>query len=352
MRFMTALGVGGEWAAGAALVARSFPRARAPWPLGLLQALSAIGNMLASVITLVIAQVATDAHQASSWRWAYFVGAAPALLVFWIQSSVKEPEKWQEAKRQASFLPERAGQHHPPLHASGFASQHHRRRPHGHRRRLCSLGRRIFQRRFRPRRTPRRRPGTEGIDTRVSIMFFCQQVGAFIGIYLFAVFRRALQPQGSLLLLVRPRLGQCHDLLLGELSIRPGARLSGECCFAPILGFGTLGPFSGYTVYFPSSSPPASRAHRLRILLQRRQNSRRRRTLRPLAGCPPTSSSPAVSPPPPASVTCIYFIGIVGTLLAPETKGKPLPEDADFESPLARPVVSDCPTRVKVQFIK
>jgi len=39
-------------------------------------------------------------------------------------------------------------------------------------------------------------------------------------------------------------------------------------------------------------------------------------------------------------VTCIYLVGIIGTLMAPETKGKPLPEDKDFEEVLARPVVA------------
>src|SRR6266850_4984369 len=68
MRFMTALGVGGEWAAGAALVAEVFPSRARPMALGLLQALSAIGNMMASVITLTLARVVSDAHQATSWR--------------------------------------------------------------------------------------------------------------------------------------------------------------------------------------------------------------------------------------------------------------------------------------------
>src|SRR5688572_2933622 len=92
MRFITALGVGGEWAAGAALVAEVFPSRSRPMALGLLQALSAVGNMMASVITLIIGAVASEASQAASWRWAYFVGAVPALLVLWIRTAVKEPE--------------------------------------------------------------------------------------------------------------------------------------------------------------------------------------------------------------------------------------------------------------------
>ena len=38
-----------------------------------------------------------------SWRWVYVVGAFPALLVFWIRRSIREPEKWQQAKEKASL---------------------------------------------------------------------------------------------------------------------------------------------------------------------------------------------------------------------------------------------------------
>ena len=53
-RFLTALGVGGEWAAGAAIVAETFPPRSRGRALGLLQALSAFGNMMAAVVTLAI----------------------------------------------------------------------------------------------------------------------------------------------------------------------------------------------------------------------------------------------------------------------------------------------------------
>jgi len=96
MRFMTGLGVGGEWAAGAALVAETFPQRSRPMALGLLQALSAVGNMMAAVITFGVEWAKFD------WRVVYFVGAAPALLVLWIRRSVKEPEQWVHAKERAS----------------------------------------------------------------------------------------------------------------------------------------------------------------------------------------------------------------------------------------------------------
>src|SRR5439155_2596004 len=96
-RFLTAVGVGGEWAAGASLVAESFPQRSRAMALGSLQALSAVGNMMAAVVTLALGDLDTR------WRWAYFVGFLPALLIFWILRSVREPEAWQQAKAKASF---------------------------------------------------------------------------------------------------------------------------------------------------------------------------------------------------------------------------------------------------------
>src|SRR5579862_5254399 len=95
-RFLTGLGVGGEWAAGASLVAETFPPRSRPMALGFLQALSAIGNMLAAVVTMGIGG---DLR----WRWVYFVGIVPAFLVVWIQTGIKEPEKWLQAKERASL---------------------------------------------------------------------------------------------------------------------------------------------------------------------------------------------------------------------------------------------------------
>src|SRR2546422_631617 len=80
------LGVGGEWAAGAALVAETFPARSRSMALGFLQSLSAVGNMVACVITLVMPNLEVN------WRWAYVLGAAPALLVLWIRRSVREPQ--------------------------------------------------------------------------------------------------------------------------------------------------------------------------------------------------------------------------------------------------------------------
>jgi MFS family permease len=88
LRFLVALGVGGEWAVAASLVAEVFPtraRARAG---GIFHATSVAGTWLATGAALIVG---------SHWRYAYLVGVIPALLVLWVRSSIHEPERWQQA---------------------------------------------------------------------------------------------------------------------------------------------------------------------------------------------------------------------------------------------------------------
>ncbi len=88
LRFLVGLGVGGEWAVAAALVAEVFPaqaRARAG---GIFHATSVLGTWLAALAALLVG---------TNWRYAYLLGLAPALLVLWVRSSIKEPQRWQEA---------------------------------------------------------------------------------------------------------------------------------------------------------------------------------------------------------------------------------------------------------------
>src|SRR5207302_11252896 len=53
-RFITGLGVGGEFAVGVALVAEVMPQKARPFALGLLQALSALGNVTAAVVSMCL----------------------------------------------------------------------------------------------------------------------------------------------------------------------------------------------------------------------------------------------------------------------------------------------------------
>ncbi len=95
-RFLLGLGMGGEWNAGATLVAETWPSHWRGRALALVQSSWAIGYALAAL-------VANAVLARTNWRWVFFVGVFPALVTFWIQKGVPEPEIWQRA--QAAPLP-------------------------------------------------------------------------------------------------------------------------------------------------------------------------------------------------------------------------------------------------------
>jgi len=93
-RFLTGLGVGGEFAVGVSLVAEVMPTRARPFALGLLQALSAAGNITAAIVSMILFKMEESGAVGSAWRVMFVVGTLPALLAIFIRRSLKEPEKW------------------------------------------------------------------------------------------------------------------------------------------------------------------------------------------------------------------------------------------------------------------
>ena len=113
-RFLTGLGVGGEFAVGVSLVAEVMPeRARAN-ALGALQALSAVGNMLAAVLSMGLGRLEESGAIGSAWRAMFVIGVLPAVLSLFIFKQLKEPEKWKaaDAKRKADRAAGLGGKDH------------------------------------------------------------------------------------------------------------------------------------------------------------------------------------------------------------------------------------------------
>ena len=100
LRFLVAMGVGGEWAVAASLVAEVFPARARAHASGIFHATSVLGTWTATLAGLAVG---------AKWRYAYLVGVVPALLVAWVMASVKEPESWQRAGARARSGGERMG---------------------------------------------------------------------------------------------------------------------------------------------------------------------------------------------------------------------------------------------------
>ncbi len=99
LRFISALGMGGEWSLGVALVMECWPERARPWLAAAIGAASNVGFALIGLIALQF-QVTVD-----SWRWVMLLGAAPALLTFFIRLFVPESERWKESVSQTVSRP-------------------------------------------------------------------------------------------------------------------------------------------------------------------------------------------------------------------------------------------------------
>jgi MFS family permease len=98
LRFLAALGMGGEWALGVALVMESWPSSARPMLAGLIGMASNVGFLLAALIVMGLEAGGLPLGD-GGWRWVLGICAFPALLTFLIRLFVPESEKWLHAVR-------------------------------------------------------------------------------------------------------------------------------------------------------------------------------------------------------------------------------------------------------------
>ena len=99
LRALGALGMGGEWSLGVALVMECWPARQRPLMAGLIGAAANLGYCLIAGIGMI---VHITEH---SWRWVMLVGASPALLTFFIRLFVPESKRWLHAVRDGTSRP-------------------------------------------------------------------------------------------------------------------------------------------------------------------------------------------------------------------------------------------------------
>jgi MFS family permease len=102
LRFLVALGVGGEWAVASAMVAEVFPARARSNSLGIFHGSSILGSWAAFAVGKWIVNNPFFGAGDQRWRWAYGIGLLPALLTLWIYASLREPDKWVEARAVAA----------------------------------------------------------------------------------------------------------------------------------------------------------------------------------------------------------------------------------------------------------
>ena len=91
VRFISALGMGGQWSLGVALVMECWPEKWRPMLAGAMGAAANVGFLLVG-LTARMHQVTPE-----SWRWMMLVAATPAFLVVFIMFFVPESERWKQS---------------------------------------------------------------------------------------------------------------------------------------------------------------------------------------------------------------------------------------------------------------
>ncbi|GIW89791.1 MAG: MFS transporter [Pirellulaceae bacterium] len=326
-RFLTGLGVGGEFAVGVALVAEVMPDRARPFALALLQALSAVGNITAALLNMGMGALVESGLVTNVWRPLYVVGAVPALLALVIRRRLKEPERWQHAAQHAAKRSELGSYRelfsHPRwrrhallglvmafcgvvgLWAIGFYSMD-----------LVGnvLSRRFEQEGFAQEQIAGRVAWWKGITSLMN------NVGAFFGMYVFGM--------------VTQRIGRRPAFAIAFLA----AFASTVAVFAllrefwqifvlvPIMGFCQLSLFAGYAVYFPELFPTRLRSTGTSFCYNvgRFVSALGPFLLGHLIGVFRGTPEPLRYA---GLVMCaVFLIGLIVLPFVPETKGRPLPE--------------------------
>ena len=323
-RFLVGLGVGGMFGAATTLVAESVPARFRAVALGSLQALSATGNIIGSLLsTWIQPGKAEFLWGYSGWRIIFFVGILPAILVIPIMMVLREPEQWKEAKRKAK----ESGDHRK--HIGSIPDLF--RDPTWRRNLLVGLSLGLAGMAglwgigfFSPELISTALKGApqEVVDHVRGYATSLQDVGSFCGMMVFTVVAASWGR--------KPAFFGAFLLCLGvTIFVFNNLRSASDAYWMlPMMGFAQLSVFGGYSIYFPELFPTRLRGTGVGFCYN---------TVRYLAaGFPPmlmylnsTLIERGIEDPFRKAATVLSFIfllGLVALIWAPETKGKPLPE--------------------------
>jgi len=100
-RIVASLGIGGEWAAGSAMVAEVVPEESRVEAGALLYTSAPFGLFLATFVNSEVAGGWFAHDPAMSWRYVLLFGLLPAAVAFIVRMFIHEPERWASAAAKA-----------------------------------------------------------------------------------------------------------------------------------------------------------------------------------------------------------------------------------------------------------
>jgi MFS family permease len=331
-RFLTGLGVGGQFAVGVALVAEVMSDRARPFALGWLQALSAVGNMLAATTGILLGMLQQANVIENSWRIMFLIGLMPAALAIPIFMRLKEPERWQAAAHEGGQAA--AGKHKLGSLAELFGDPRWRRNTlvgmvlafagvvglWGIGFFTVDLVDVVFHKHFEGQGlSPQQIAGK--LTLWKGITSLLQNAGAFLGIYAFA---RVTQRIGR-----RPAFAISFVVAAGATAMTFWFLDTFWQIFVliPIMGFCLLSLFGGYAIYFPELFPTRLRSTGTsfcynvgRLVAAAGPSLKGFLTSVVFKGYPEPMRYAGIT------MCSVFLIGLLALPFAPETQGEPLPE--------------------------
>jgi len=300
---MAGFGIGGEWAAGAALVAESWPGRHRARAMQIMQMAFAFGFLAAALNNLVLGEF--------GWRWVLGVGAAPALVTILVRRFVPEPQRWVQVRdavnaepaiqtftaifapvlrrktivgvivASAAMLGCWGGLTFLPswIHQLSLASGEHRE-----------------------------------IGKTVSYAFILMMIGATLGYLTLIWMLDALGRRMSYFIF------SAGSLAVSLVLFTTSHDITRVLWLMPVYGYFTIGGFGTFASYLPELFPTRVRATGQGFCWNM---ARALTSIGPIAGTAVVAkfgSFPAAS----AAVSLLYIVGMVSIWLGPETKGVPL----------------------------
>jgi MFS family permease len=335
LRFLVAMGVGGEWAVASAMVAEVMPKHSRPVMSSIFHASSVFGTLLAAAAGAYI--VGNPALGANAWRWGFAIGAIPALLSVVVRWQLREPQQWLDARARGAETP----QARPGRLIDLFAPEHVRNTIVGVS--LASIGLVTFWgvhiygkdallRLAQKTGNPDEVVQIYATDQENEIAFnkykarikraemlsmLINSVGGGLGLLLFGSISNRLGRKGAFILYHVAAFAMV--LLLYQVMIPRDASALALALVLPVFGFFTLGMHAGYAVYFPELYPTRLRGTGAGFCF----NMGRAAT----AGAFITFGFFPASPEKKAMLLApLYLLGVVVVLFARETRGEDLPE--------------------------
>jgi MFS family permease len=324
-RFLCGLGVGGQFAVGVALVAEVVPQRARPYALGMVQAFSAVGNMLAALTGITLGLMEQHGTIVGAWRYLFLAGAIPAPLALVVFKKLKEPEQWLKARAEKKKMGSFGELLSTPrwrrnsivglllafsgvvgLWGIGFFSY--------------DLLRGVLEKSFRAQ-------GLTGAELAgkltlwIGITSLLQNFGSFFGVHAFTWLTQRTSRKAAF------AVSFVAAMFMTAYTFWNVKELSDIFWMIPLMGFTQLALFGGYAIYLPELFPTRLRSTGTSFCYN---CGRLIAAAGPLTLGLLTSSVFAGKPEPMryAGVTmCLVFlVGLAALPFAPETKGQPLPE--------------------------